>query len=82
MKRESRWSIMYYPVGWPRLLRLPPRPEDAEDPEIVQVVANRDKILTAILTENALQIWYIKVRTKKNVFHVIKIAFYRSGTSL
>jgi len=52
---------MYYPVGWPRVLRLPPYDDAASQAEVRQVVCNRDKILAAILTEDALQIWYIKV---------------------
>jgi len=51
---------MYYPVGWPRVLRLPPYDEGSREAEVRQVVCNRDKVLAAILTEDALQIWYIK----------------------
>ncbi len=59
---------MYYPVGWPRVLRLPPldgprrrrEGEEEEAADIRQVVCNRDKILSAILTSDALQIWYVK----------------------
>lgn len=72
---------MYYPVGWPRVLRLPPyatggsgaaraealSPEEDASSEIRQVVCNRDKILAAILTEDALQIWYIKVRPRRQL---------------
>ena len=58
---------MYFPLGWPRVLRLPPSSSSSiagdseEDVELKQVVCNRDKILTAILTGNSLQIWYVKV---------------------
>ncbi len=56
---------MYYPVGWPRVLRLPPYDDSVRETEIKEVVCNRDKILAAILTSEALQIWYIKVRCKQ-----------------
>jgi hypothetical protein len=62
---------MYYPVGWPRILRLPPAASTAgsiDEQEIRQVVCNRDKILTAVLTEDALQIWYIKVLFRDTFF--------------
>ena len=69
---------MYYPVGWPRILRLPPVHEDGSGADIRQVVCNRDKILCAILTSNALQIWYIKVSL---IYHELKLyigGFYSS----
>ena len=47
---------MYYPVGWPRLLRLPQ--VGAEPP--LRVAANRDRILVAILTSDSILIWYAK----------------------
>jgi hypothetical protein len=51
---------MYYPRGWARLLRLP-QLDSAEGPqEIRQVVCNRDKILTAIVTGDSIIIWYVK----------------------
>ena len=49
---------MYFPVGWPRVLKLPPCDGVTCQAELKQVVCNRDKILTAIITSNALQIWY------------------------
>lgn len=79
---------MYFPLGWPRILRLPAQEPPAsvvaseaseeaaasatssesaaaaekdEEVELKQVLCNRDKILTAILTANTLQIWYVKV---------------------
>jgi hypothetical protein len=52
---------MYFPLGWPRVLKLPPCDGITSEAELKQVVCNRDKILTAILTSNALQIWYVKV---------------------
>ena len=49
---------MYFPIGWPRVLKLPPCDGVTDQAELRQVVCNRDKILTAIITSNALQIWY------------------------
>ena len=54
---------MYFPVGWPRVLKLPPCDGVTCQAELKQVVCNRDKILTAIITSNALQIWYVFART-------------------
>ena len=51
---------MYFPVGWPRVLKLPPCDGITCQAELKQVVCNRDKILTAIITSNALQIWYVR----------------------
>ncbi|EFN72501.1 Protein RIC1-like protein [Camponotus floridanus] len=45
---------MFFPVGWPRVLN------SSEPSEINAVVCNRDKILFAVLTTNALTIWYCK----------------------
>ncbi len=52
---------MYFPLGWPRVLKLPPCDGVTSEADLRQMVCNRDKILTAILTSNALQIWYVKV---------------------
>ena len=50
---------MYYPKGWPRLLRLPQH-DDLENPhEIQHVVCNRDKILTALVTRCVLTIFCV-----------------------
>lgn len=48
---------MYYPVGWPRILKLP-----QEVVSIRQVINNRDKLLYAVLTDDSLSIWFCKVR--------------------
>ncbi|XP_072747704.1 guanine nucleotide exchange factor subunit Rich isoform X1 [Anoplolepis gracilipes] len=45
---------MFFPVGWPRVLN------SSEPSEINAVVCNRDKILFAVLTKDALTIWYCK----------------------
>ncbi|XP_050445282.1 guanine nucleotide exchange factor subunit Rich isoform X3 [Cataglyphis hispanica] len=45
---------MFFPVGWPRVLN------SNEPSEINAVVCNRDKILFAVLTTDALTIWYCK----------------------
>lgn len=47
---------MFFPVGWPRVLN------SSEPSEINAVVCNRDKILFAVLTTDALTIWYCKAR--------------------
>ena len=47
---------MFFPIGWPRIL-------NATEPDNIRaVVCNRDKILFAILTDDALAIWYCKVK--------------------
>lgn len=48
---------MFFPIGWPRVLN----PTNAEN--ITAIVCNRDKILFAILTNDALALWYCKVST-------------------
>ncbi|XP_012281300.1 guanine nucleotide exchange factor subunit Rich [Orussus abietinus] len=45
---------MFFPIGWPRVLN------STEPEKIRAVVCNRDKILFAILTTDALAIWYCK----------------------
>ena len=46
---------MYYPVGWPRLLKLPQgRPAQPR-----RVVSNRDRILVAVLTTDSILIWWV-----------------------
>ncbi|XP_070563112.1 guanine nucleotide exchange factor subunit RIC1-like isoform X2 [Ptychodera flava] len=47
---------MYFPVGWPKLLSLP-----SEEEDVLQfVVANRDKTLFAVLTSQAVYVWFCK----------------------
>lgn len=49
---------MYFTFGWPRILRVP----EADPPSPVsQVLANRDKIIFAILTHSSLSIWTSRV---------------------
>lgn len=48
---------MYYPVNWPRVIRLP----KTGNPVIHNVVCNRDKILIAVLSSDTLTILYNKV---------------------
>lgn len=45
---------MYYPVGWPRLLKLP----QALPAQPRRVVSNRDRILVAVLTTDSILIWW------------------------
>lgn len=47
---------MYYPVNWPRVIRLP----TLGSPIIHRVVCNRDKILVAVLSSDTLTILYNK----------------------
>lgn len=47
---------MYFPIGWPKVLKLP----DLGDTRLKQVTSNRDRILFAILTDDALAIWFCK----------------------
>lgn len=48
---------MYFAIGWPKILNIP----ELGDSVIKQVICNRDKTLFAILTDDALSIWYCKV---------------------
>lgn len=48
---------MYFPIGWPKVLKIP----EWGQTSIKQVTSNRDRILFAILTDDALSIWYCKV---------------------
>lgn len=52
---------MYFPVGWPKVLKLPELGRTA----IKQIACNRDRILFAILTDDSLALWFCKV----NIFH-------------
>ncbi|KRT84788.1 hypothetical protein AMK59_2574 [Oryctes borbonicus] len=47
---------MYFPIGWPKVLKIP----EWGRTSIKQVTSNRDRILFAILTDDALSIWYCK----------------------
>ncbi|KAK9744460.1 RIC1 [Popillia japonica] len=47
---------MYFPIGWPKVLKIP----EWGQASIKQVTSNRDRILFAILTDDALSIWYCK----------------------
>lgn len=53
---DARAEIMFFPVGWPRVLNT------CERGKISAVVCNRDKIMFAVLTADALVIWYCKAR--------------------
>lgn len=48
---------MYFPIGWPRVLKNP----EAGQSVLKQIVHNRDKILFAILTSDSLSVWFCKV---------------------
>ena len=47
---------MYYPVGWPRQLRLP----QSSPTSPIRISANRDRILMASITLDSIIIWYAK----------------------
>jgi hypothetical protein len=70
---------MFFPVGWPRVLN------SSEPNKINAVVCNRDKILFAVLTTDALTIWYCKAcnlgyekiifnNNKNNISYIITIS--------
>jgi len=50
---------MYYPINWPRIVRLPDLGSDHKT--VRQVLCNRDKILVAVLSPDSLFILYNKV---------------------
>ncbi|CAG7829924.1 unnamed protein product [Allacma fusca] len=48
---------MYFTYGWPKILRVP----EADPPSPVsKVLANRDRIIFAIITHSTLSIWTSK----------------------
>ncbi|XP_031329698.1 guanine nucleotide exchange factor subunit Rich isoform X2 [Photinus pyralis] len=47
---------MYFPVGWPKVLDVP----ELGQTKIKHITSNRDKILFAILTDDALALWFCK----------------------
>ncbi|XP_065214700.1 guanine nucleotide exchange factor subunit Rich isoform X2 [Planococcus citri] len=61
---------MYFPLGWPKVLRL--------DPDIVslkEICCNRERILFAVLTDNAISIWYCR-------YHVPLVSYIRTQDSI
>jgi hypothetical protein len=48
---------MYFPNGCPETLRL----VKGSESKIISVVCNRDKVLLAVLYEQAVEIWYYRV---------------------
>lgn len=49
-------SKMYFPIGWPKVLKT----LDPNSKVIKQIVANRDKVLFAALSEDCLMVWFCK----------------------
>ncbi|KAF5272536.1 hypothetical protein FQA39_LY07860 [Lamprigera yunnana] len=47
---------MYFPVGWPKVLKLP----ELGQTTIRHITSNRDRILFAILTDDTLALWFCK----------------------
>ncbi|KAK4884322.1 hypothetical protein RN001_000593 [Aquatica leii] len=47
---------MYFPVGWPKVLKIP----ELGQTTIKHITSNRDRILFAILTDDALALWFCK----------------------
>ncbi|XP_063921196.1 guanine nucleotide exchange factor subunit Rich-like isoform X2 [Zophobas morio] len=56
---------MYFPTGWPKVIRIPKLGQTC----IKQISCNRDRILFAVLTDDALTIWFCKP--------CVPIVFYR-----
>lgn len=48
--------MMYFPIGWPKVLKL-----DNNLSSLREICCNKDRILFAVLTDNALSIWFCKV---------------------
>ena len=66
---------MYFAYGWPKILRVP----EADPPSPVsQVLANRDRIIFAVITHSTLSIWTSKVSGIK--FH--RFETFVVGTSV
>ncbi|KAJ8040207.1 RAB6A-GEF complex partner protein 1 [Holothuria leucospilota] len=47
---------MYFPVGWPKILQLPTECNE----NLLEVVANRDRTLFAVITTQSIHIWQCK----------------------
>uniref|UniRef100_A0A023F237 Protein RIC1 homolog n=1 Tax=Triatoma infestans TaxID=30076 RepID=A0A023F237_TRIIF len=47
---------MYFPIGWPKVLKI----QNRKNCSIRQLICNRDKILFAVLTDDTLLIYYCK----------------------
>lgn len=47
--------MMYFPIGWPKVLKL-----DNNFSSLREICCNKDRILFAVLTDNALSIWFCK----------------------
>ncbi|XP_074641700.1 guanine nucleotide exchange factor subunit RIC1-like [Tubulanus polymorphus] len=62
---------MYFTIEWPITLRLP----HSNPVDIVNISANRERILFAVLTANALSIWFCKPSVQI-------VCFERSANSL
>lgn len=67
---------MYFPIGWPKILRTP----ELSDENIIQVVCNRDKILFVVLTDDTISVWFTKVclfnYLQLNLYYVINAIFF------
>lgn len=48
---------MYFPIGWPKVLRS----LCADGQAFKQIVSNRDKILFASLSDDSFVVWFCKV---------------------
>ncbi|XP_060529369.1 guanine nucleotide exchange factor subunit Rich-like isoform X1 [Cylas formicarius] len=59
---------MYFPIGWPKVIHTP----ELGQWTLRQVTCNRDRILVAILTDDALAIWFCKP--------CVPIVFHRRNT--
>ena len=72
---------MYFPTGWPKVIRIPKLGQTC----IKQISCNRDRILFAVLTDDALTIWFCKVsrtdvlrdNNDVNLQPCVPIVFYR-----
>ena len=58
---------MYYPINWPKIVRLP----ELAGPDLVQVLCNRDKVLIAILSPHSLVILHNKVCNMLNYLFLV-----------
>lgn len=63
---------MYFAIGWPKILDT----LSFGDQIIRKICCDRVKILTAILTDDTLAIWYTKVSLPQNTW-LSCIAYFR-----
>ena len=55
MRMDKKWSIMYFPVGWPKQLQI------NGHSALVHIAASQTRLLCTVLTKDSVTIWNTKV---------------------